>query len=70
MNPAWRFYKGGLAGAEANDFNDKDWTVVSLPHGIEYLPTEASGCVNYQGETWYRNPVDVLPIKEDSKKSI
>ena len=54
MNPAWRFYKGGLAGAEANDFNDKDWTVVSLPHGIEYLPTEASGCVNYQGETWYR----------------
>ena len=24
------------------------------PHGIEYLPTEASGCVNYQGETWYR----------------
>ena len=42
MNPAWRFYKGGLAGAEANDFNDKDWTVVSLPHGIEYLPTEAA----------------------------
>ena len=54
MNPAWRFYKGGLAGAEANGFNDKDWTVVSLPHGIEYLPTEASGCVNYQGESWYR----------------
>lgn len=28
--------------------------VVSLPHGIEYLPTEASGCINYQGEVWYR----------------
>lgn len=35
-------------------FNDKDWTVVSLPDGIEYLPTEASGCINYQGEVWYR----------------
>ena len=33
---------------------DKDWTVVSLPDGIEYLPTEASGCINYQGEVWYR----------------
>ena len=30
------------------------WTVVSLPDGIEYLPTEASGCINYQGEVWYR----------------
>lgn len=54
MNPAWRFYKGAAAGAETKDFNDKDWTVVSLPHGIEYLPTEASGCINYQGEAWYR----------------
>lgn len=36
------------------EFNDKDWTVVSLPDGIEYLPTEASGCINYQGEVWYR----------------
>ena len=26
----------------------------SLPNGIEYLPTEASGCINYQGEVWYR----------------
>lgn len=54
MNPAWRFYKGAVSGAEANSFNDKDWAVVSLPDGIEYLPTEASGCVNYQGEVWYR----------------
>ena len=54
MNPAWRFFKGAQNGAEAITFNDRDWTVVSLPHGIEYLPAEASGCVNYQGETWYR----------------
>ena len=35
-------------------FDDSRWEVVSLPHGIEYLPTEASGCINYQGEVWYR----------------
>lgn len=54
MNPAWRFHKGAMEGAEIKEFNDKDWTVVSLPDGIEYLPTEASGCINYQGEVWYR----------------
>ncbi len=54
MNPAWRFHKGAVEGAETKEFNDKDWTVVSLPDGIEYLPTEASGSINYQGEVWYR----------------
>lgn len=54
MNPAWRFHKGAVESAETKEFNDKDWTVVSLPDGIEYLPTEASGCINYQGEVWYR----------------
>ena len=54
MNPAWRFQKGAMEGAETKEFNDKDWTVVSLPDGIEYLPTEASGCINYQGKVWYR----------------
>ena len=54
MNVAWRFHKGESAGASNLDFNDKDWPVISIPHGIEYLPTEASGSVNYQGEVWYR----------------
>lgn len=51
MNPAWRFYKGHIEGAEQPEFNDKDWNIVSLPDGIEYLPTEASGCINYQGKS-------------------
>ena len=50
MNPAWRFYKGSAEGAESVTFDDSRWEVVSLPHGLEYLPTEASGCINYQGE--------------------
>lgn len=55
MNPAWRFFKGPIAGgAQGVDFDDSTWRVVSLPDGIEYLPTEASGCINYQGEVWYR----------------
>ena len=54
MNPAWRFYKGDVPGAEQPDFDDWDWEIVSLPNGIEYLPAEASGCINYQGAVWYR----------------
>lgn len=54
MNPAWRFCKGSAQGAEQSDFDDRGWQLVSLPDGLEYLPTEASGCVNYQGEAWYR----------------
>ena len=54
MNPAWRFVKGDVTGAEAAIFDDSAWEAVSLPHGIDYLPTEASGCVNYQGVVWYR----------------
>lgn len=54
MNPAWRLHKGSADGAEHPDFNDKEWNLVSLPDGIEYVPSEASGCINYQGEVWYR----------------
>lgn len=54
FNVAWRFHKGALQNAEAIDFNDEKWPVVNLPNGIEYLPEEASGGANYQGEVWYR----------------
>lgn len=67
MNPAWRFHKGAVEGAEATNFDDAAWAVVSLPNGIEYLPTEASGCINYQGEVWYRKhftPADALKGKK------
>ena len=54
MNPAWRMYKGHVDGAENVSFDDSSWKLTSLPDGIEKLPMEASGCVNYQGEVWYR----------------
>ena len=54
INAAWRFVKSDVANAESLGFDDSKWEVVSLPHGIEYLPLEASGSVNYQGVVWYR----------------
>lgn len=54
MNPAWRMHKGHVNGAENISFDDSSWKLTSLPDGIEKLPMEASGCVNYQGEVWYR----------------
>lgn len=54
MNVAWRFHKGAMDYAETPQLNDSNWAIVNLPNGIEYLPEEASGGVNYQGEVWYR----------------
>ena len=67
MNPAWRMHKGDIKNAEVADFDDKDWQVVSLPNGIEYLPTEASGCINYQGITWYRKHFTPMASLEGRK---
>ncbi|MFC1671757.1 glycoside hydrolase family 2 TIM barrel-domain containing protein [Planctomycetota bacterium] len=53
----WRFTKGDPEGAEKPDFDDRDWETVNLPHGLELVPLEASGCVNYQGPAWYRKHV-------------
>jgi len=54
MDLAWRFYKGNVKDASSNTYDDSKWQVVSLPNGIEYLPVEASGGINYQGRVWYR----------------
>ena len=54
FNAGWRFHLGDVAGAEAKDFNDKAWEVVSTPHTVQLMPAEASGCRNYQGIAWYR----------------
>lgn len=61
MNIGWKFYKGSLPDKVwCKDYADACWEVVSLPHGLELLPEEASGCINYQGESWYRKhfPMD------------
>ena len=54
FNAGWRFHKGDMRGAEAIDFDDRSWQIVSTPHTVELMPAEASGCRNYQGPAWYR----------------
>lgn len=54
FNPGWRFLLGDAQGAEAKDYDDAAWTVVSTPHTVQLVPAEASGCRNYQGVAWYR----------------
>ena len=54
FNAGWRFCRGDVAGAEAKDFDDQSWEVVSTPHTVQLMPAEASGCRNYQGVVWYR----------------
>ena len=41
FNAGWRFHLGDVAGAEAKDFNDKSWEVVSTPHTVQLMPAEA-----------------------------
>lgn len=67
MNPAWRFFKGDAENAQLYDLNDSLWQVVTLPHGIEILPDEASGNINYQGIVWYRKHFE-LDEKFSAKK--
>lgn len=54
FNPGWRFYKGDIPGAEATNFDDSTWDVVSIPHSVALIPAEGSGGRNYQGPAWYR----------------
>ena len=52
FNPGWRFFRGDVRGAEAINFDDRSWNVVSTPHTVELMPAEGSGCRNYQGPAW------------------
>ena len=67
LNVAWRFIKAEAAHAERPDFDDRAWSVVSLPHGLEYLPIDASGGVNYRGPAWYRKHFTPDPALKGKK---
>jgi beta-galactosidase len=54
FNPGWRFLKADAVGAEQAEFDDSAWEAANLPHGLEILGENASGCRNYQGPAWYR----------------
>ena len=69
FNPGWRFFRGDVRGAEAVNFDDRSWNVVSTPHTVELMPAEGSGCRNYQGPAWYRKHF-VLPAETKGQRVV
>jgi beta-galactosidase len=61
FDPGWRFHKGDVTGAEAPGYDDSAWEAANLPHGLEILGENESGCRNYQGPAWYRKKFDADP---------
>jgi len=60
MNMDWRFHKGDVPGAEAVDFDDTSWEVVSVPHTFndvdsfdEWITHDGEASV-WRGIVWYR----------------
>lgn len=68
FNNGWRFFKGDVSNAQNSSFNDASWQQVQIPHGIEILPREASGGINYQGVVWYRKKF-TLPKETAAKQT-
>ena len=54
FNNGWLYHKGDFKNAPETNIVDSDWQQVQLPHGVDILPEEASGGINYQGIVWYR----------------
>src|SRR5215467_10715981 len=62
FNPDWKFIKADVDGAAQLEFNDRDWTTVSLPHTFNDCDTfddwSLSGHRGEQnqwaGRAWYR----------------
>ncbi|NMH86307.1 glycoside hydrolase family 2 protein [Flavivirga algicola] len=61
FNVGWRFIKSDIKNAQEIGFDDSSWEIVNVPHGLESLPVEASGGVNYQGPAWYRKHFSLNP---------
>ncbi|MEX8546955.1 MAG: glycoside hydrolase family 2 TIM barrel-domain containing protein [Mucilaginibacter sp.] len=69
FNNGWYFYKGDVKNADKANYKiTSRWKQVTLPHGVDILPADANGGINYQGIVWYRKTF-TLP-KELSGKLI
>lgn len=66
FNNGWRFMRGDVKDAEKTKFDDSGWELVAVPHTVELMPAEASGCRNYQGIAWYRKRF-VVPTNTTGK---
>ncbi|MBE6341201.1 MAG: glycoside hydrolase family 2 [Bacteroidales bacterium] len=69
FNEGWRFFLGDAEGASKADFDDSNWQIVNVPHGLRLEPSNASGCKNYQGIAWYRKHF-VVPADMAGKRVV
>ena len=60
LDSDWRFKPGDIRGADAVNFNDTDWLVVSIPHNWGWAQAQA-GKDYYRGPGWYRRELDLTP---------
>ncbi|NVD06475.1 glycoside hydrolase family 2 protein [Vibrio sp. JPW-9-11-11] len=69
FNGGWLFYKGDQSNANQRACDDKNWSLVTLPHCVDLLPEDASGTINYQGIVWYRKHF-ALPEELQSQRVV
>jgi len=60
LDSGWQFKQGDIPGAEAVDFNDTNWTTVSLPHNWGWEQAQ-QGEDYYRGPGWYRRELELQP---------
>jgi beta-galactosidase len=60
LDSGWRFKLGDILGAEAVDFNDTNWTTISLPHNWGWEEAQ-QGKDYYRGPGWYRRELELQP---------
>jgi beta-galactosidase len=57
----WSFHRGPMPAAERDDYDDRDWSTVSVPHTWNAADGEDGGGNYYRGEGWYRRRFRVEP---------
>jgi len=57
INREWKFKLGDYTGAEAETYNDKDWSNINLPHNFSIPYFQSAQW--YTGYGWYRKYFDV-----------
>jgi beta-galactosidase len=58
LDVAWHFHRADAPGAQAPDFDDAAWPIVTLPHTYNAVDGEAGGAY-YRGPAWYRRTLEL-----------
>ncbi|KAF2328613.1 glycoside hydrolase family 2 TIM barrel-domain containing protein [Flavobacterium daemonense] len=67
FNTNWAFFRGDAKDAEAVNYNDKNWTSVSIPHTMSLEKKHNGDNIIYQGIGWYRRYFKVDKLNQDKR---